>query len=258
MAKIGLNNLFYAILTEGASETYSYGGAKSFGKAINCNVSISNNSAKLYADDSLAESDTSFQSGTVSLGVDDDRDTVFAEVLGHTIDASGEVVCNVNDTAPYVGLGRIVVKMVNNVRLYKAEILYKVKFGEPSQDDQTRGESLEFSTPTIEGQVSALLNREKSPAYAGTLVSVRAEDNTKINLGDNNEPENIETIDETVKAQEEAIAEAVAEAVSEVRADSEPEALAEGNTTDTKSFDNSKYKNIIAELKTMRDSVTKK
>ena len=158
MAKIGLNNLFYSILTEGASETYSYGGAKSFGKAINCNVSISNNSAKLYADDSLAESDTSFQSGTVSLGVDDDRDTVFAEVLGHSIDAGGEVVCNVNDIAPYVGLGRIVVKMVNNVRLYKAEILYKVKFGEPSQDDQTKGESLEFSTPTIEGQVSALAN----------------------------------------------------------------------------------------------------
>lgn len=158
MAKIGLNNLYYAILTEALDGTPSYGGAKSFGKAVNCNVNITNNSAKLYADDALQESDTTFQSGTVSLGVDDDREATFAEVLGHAITEAGQVTCNVNDIAPYVGLGRVVVKLVNNVRLYKAEILFKVKFSEPSQDDQTRGESVTFSTPTIEGEVATLAN----------------------------------------------------------------------------------------------------
>lgn len=158
MAKIGLNSLFYAILSEALDGTPSYGGAKSFGKAVNCNVSITNNSAELYADDSLAESDTTFQSGTVSLGVDDDREATFAEVLGHNITEAGELTCNVNDIAPFVGLGRVVVKLVNNVRLYKAEILYKVKFSEPSQDDQTRGESVAFATPTIEGKVATLKN----------------------------------------------------------------------------------------------------
>lgn len=158
MAKIGLNSLFYAILSEALDGTPSYSGAKSFGKAVNCNVSITNNSAELYADDNLAESDTTFQSGTVSLGVDDDREATFAEVLGHNITDEGEVTCNVNDIAPFVGLGRVVVKLVNNVRLYKAEILYKVKFSEPSQDDQTRGESVAFSTPTIEGKVATLAN----------------------------------------------------------------------------------------------------
>ena len=162
MAKIGLNNLWYSKLTEAQDGTPSYDGAKSFGKAVSCNVSISNNSATLYADDALAESDTSFQNGTVTLGVDDDRETTFADVLGHEVDDSGKVTRNVNDVAPYVALGRIIVKMVSNVRLYKVEILYKVKFSEPSQEENTKGESVEFATPSIEGQVAALANGDWS------------------------------------------------------------------------------------------------
>lgn len=162
MAKIGLNNLWYSHLTEAQDGTPSYDGAKSFGKAVSANVSISNNSATLYADDVLAESDTSFQNGTVTLGVDDDREATFADVLGHTITEEGEVIRNANDTAPWVGLARIVVKMVNNVRLYKVEILNKVKFSEPSQEDQTKGESVEFATPEIEGTIATLANGDWS------------------------------------------------------------------------------------------------
>lgn len=167
MAKIGLNNLWYAHLTE-SGNTATYGGALSFGKAISCNVSISNNSAALYADDVLAESDTSFQGGTVTLGVDDDRDAVFADVLGHSINASGKITRNSGDVAPYVALGRILVKLVGNVKLYKAEILYKVKFSEPSAEENTRGESVEFSTPEIEGVVSTLNNGDWSDAQTFT------------------------------------------------------------------------------------------
>lgn len=158
MALIGLNNFWYSKLTEAQDGTPTYDGAKSFSKAVSCSVSITNNSAKLYADDALAESDTSFQSGTVTLGVDDNREATFADILGHSIDASGEVTYNTNDVAPWVALGRIVVKMVNNVKLYKAMILYKVKFAEPSEDENTQGESLEFSTPSIEGTIAQLAN----------------------------------------------------------------------------------------------------
>lgn len=159
MALIGLNNFWYSHLTEAQDGTPSYNGAKSFGKAVSCNVSISNNSAALYADDALAESDTSFQSGTVTLGVDDDREATFADILGHEIDSeTGEVTYNVDDVAPWVSLARIVVKLVENVKIYKVEVLYKVKFAEPSQDNNTRGESVEFSTPEIEGTIATLAN----------------------------------------------------------------------------------------------------
>lgn len=157
MAKIGLNNFRYALLTESADGTPSYDGAKKPGKAISCNVEITNNSATLYADDTLAESDTSFQSGTVTMGIDEDDLETMAALLGHTI-SNGVLTRNAFDTAPYVGLGRVVMKMVNNVTKYKVEFLYKVKFSEPSAENQTKGESVEFATTEIEGKVAALRN----------------------------------------------------------------------------------------------------
>ena len=155
MANIGLSNIWFANLTEAADGTATYDGAKNLGKAVSCSVSITNNEAKLYGDDALAESDTSFASGTITLGVTDDDDTIFAPLLGHTI-TNGEVVKTSSDVAPYVGIGRIVTKMVNGAYKYKVEFLYKVKFGEPSRDETTRGESIEFSTPSIEGVVATL------------------------------------------------------------------------------------------------------
>lgn len=156
MAKIGLTNLIWSNLTEASNGTPSYDGAKTLGKAVSANVSITNNSANLYADDALAESDTSFQTGTITCGVDEDADATFAPLLGHAITDQGEVTKNATDTAPWVGVGRIVTKMVSGIYYYKAEVLLKVKFSEPSQDDTTKGESIEFSTPEIEGTIATL------------------------------------------------------------------------------------------------------
>ena len=156
MANIGLTNIWFSELTEGADGTATYAGAKHLGKAVSASTSITNNEAMLYGDDALAESDTSFSNGTITLGVTDDDDSIFAPLLGHQIDESGEVVKASTDAAPYVGVGRIVTKMVNGAYKYKVEFLYKVKFSEPSRDENTKGESIEFSTPSVEGVIAAL------------------------------------------------------------------------------------------------------
>lgn len=163
MAKIGLNNFRYSILTEGVDGTPSYNGPKTPAKAISCSVNISNNDAALYADDALVESDTSFQKGTVTIGVDNEDTITMATLLGHTVTEATDgkpaiMVRNANDIAPYVGLGRIITKMVNNQYQYKVEFIYKVKFSEPSQEDNTKGESVEFKTSTIEGTIAKLGN----------------------------------------------------------------------------------------------------
>lgn len=157
MAKIGLNNFRYSKLTEAEDGAAKYAGPKKPAKAVSCKVDISTSSAKLYADDALAESDTAFQSGTVTIGIDEEDTQTMADLLGHTVaEEGGEMVRNANDTAPYVGFGRVVVKMVNGVRKYKVEFLCKVKFSEPSQEDKTKGESVEFATSELEGTVSTL------------------------------------------------------------------------------------------------------
>lgn len=165
MAKIGLKNLKYSILDEDEQPTV----AKSFGKAIDCKVSIESNSAELYADDGLAESDYTFKKGTVSLTVDEDADEVFAPLLGHTIaEEGGEIVRKDTDIAPYVALARMITKIVNGAYKYKVEFLPKVKFAEPSQEDATKGESVEFKTCSVEGTVMKLSDGTWSKAKTFT------------------------------------------------------------------------------------------
>ena len=105
----------------------------------------------------------------------------------------------------------------------------------------------------------SLLNREKVPAYDGTLVSVRSADGEEkqVYISDSSDDEIELTEDATEDVKEvEDNDEAIAEAQRELRDEPEkPEEKPEGADNGTKSFDNSKYKNIIAELKTLRDSV---
>jgi phi13 family phage major tail protein len=163
MAKIGLNNFRYGILTENEDGTATYSVAKKPGKAISCNVEVENNDASLYADDGIAESDKSFNKATVTIGIDEDDQTTMAELLGHKIDEEkNEMVRNATDVAPYVGLGRVITKIVNGAYKYKVEFLNKVKFGEPSQEENTKGESTEFGTVEMEGTASQLANGDWS------------------------------------------------------------------------------------------------
>lgn len=164
MAKIGLKNFMFGTLVQSIYGTYptpSYSIGQKPAKAISCKVDITNNDAKLFADDALAESDTSFQSGTVTIGIDDENDEMLSILLGHVYN-NGEVIRSSNDVAPYVGLGRIITKMVSGVYKYKVEFLYKVRFSEPSQDNNTKGENLEFGTSEIIGQISCLDNGQWS------------------------------------------------------------------------------------------------
>ena len=162
MANIGLNNFRFAKLTEAADGTPSYDGAQKPAKAVECTVTPNNNDASLYADDGVAESDTSFSNADVTMGLDDDNSEMIAVLLGHTITEEGEMTRNANDVAPYVGLGRVIKKQVANVIKYKVEILFKVKFAEPEQSNTTQGESVEYSTPSIEGKAMSLANGDWS------------------------------------------------------------------------------------------------
>ena len=152
MARIGLNNFRYAVATIGTNGTITYGSVKKPAKAISFSFEPTTSDAKLYADDTLAESDNRVTGGTCTMGIDRLDAETMAEILGHTYDDNtDEVVSNVNDVAPYVGVGRVVRIMVDGVQMFRATFLAQCKFAEPSADDNTMGESVEFSTYELSG-----------------------------------------------------------------------------------------------------------
>ena len=158
MARIGLKNFRYSELDENDEVQEP----KSLGKAIDCKVSLELNSAELYADDALAESDYTFNKGTVTITVDDDDDEILAPLLGHTVSEDGEIVRKDTDVAPFIAFGRILTKIVGGTYKYKVEFLSKVKFKDTMPDEKTKGESVEFTTVSIEGSVMRKSNGDWS------------------------------------------------------------------------------------------------
>ena len=156
MAKIGLNNFRYAVATVNENDgSITYGTVKKPGKAISFAFEPTIADATLYADDTLAESDNRVTGGSLTMGIDRYDAETMAEILGHEYDSdTKEIVSTINDIAPYIGCGRIVRIMVDGTQYFRATFLALCKFSEPSSDDSTMSESIEFSTYELGGTMA--------------------------------------------------------------------------------------------------------
>ena len=152
MARIGFKTAKYNKIVGNTYAPLTASAVPVFEKVVDEKFAPEYNSAELYANDGLAESDYSFKKGTLTLTVADDNDELCAALLGNT-DDDGEVTSNVNDVAPEFGYGHIIPKMVGGVKKYKVEFFPRVKFTKVTGDNKTRGENVEFGTTSIEGTV---------------------------------------------------------------------------------------------------------
>lgn len=159
MATIGLDKLYYAKITEDENGEETYGAPTQLAKAMTADLSAELNEATLYADDGAAEIVKEFKSGTLSLGIDDIGNTVASDLTGATIDANKVVVSASEDGGEPVAVGFRAKKSNGKYRYYW---LYRVKFGIPATNLATKGDSITFSTPTIEGTI---LRRNKADAF---------------------------------------------------------------------------------------------
>ena len=155
MARIGFKKAKYNKISGNTYASLTSNTVPVFEKVIDEKFAPEYNTAELYANDGLAESDYSFKKGTLTLTVADDNDKLCAELLGNT-DAEGEVTSNIEDVAPEFGYGHIIPKLMNGARMYKVEFFPRVKFTKITSDNKTRGESVEFNTTSIEGTVFPL------------------------------------------------------------------------------------------------------
>ena len=150
MATIGLDKLYYAKITEDENGNETYATPVQLAKAMNADLSVELPEATLYADDGAAEIVKEFKNGTLSLGVDDVGASVASDLTGATIDANGVVVSTSEDGGDPVAVGFRAKKSNGK---YKYYWLYRVKFGIPATNLATKGDSITFSTPTIEGTI---------------------------------------------------------------------------------------------------------
>ena len=166
MARIGFRKAKYNLIDGDKYKALTGSKVPEFEKVVDEKFAPEYNTAELYANDALCESDYSFKKGTLSLTVADDEDEFVADIMGNTV-TSGEVTSSIDDTAPEVGYGHILPKLVNKVKKYKVEFFPRVKFTKVTTDNKTRGESIEFSTTAIEGTVYPL-EKEVNGLAVGT------------------------------------------------------------------------------------------
>ena len=164
MAIIGVSKPYVAKYSN-TNTTVSYTSGQILDKMTEIDISI--NSAEdnnFYADNSIAESDSSFSGGSVTVNTADLGPEATALVLGITpvpiADISGvtdedvnELIFDDDQRSPYLGFGCIIKKRVNNVDKWRAIILTKIMLAVPNDAATTQGETIEWQTPQLTGTI---------------------------------------------------------------------------------------------------------
>ena len=160
MAFIGMRHVVAAkIATETPGSALTYSAGMVVGKAIQGNLTWDRNDNPLYADDAIAENDNGATGGSIELITDDLLDTVRAYLLGDeaiTVGTGTSVTTeyeSTEDPAPYVGFGYMRVRVKGGATSYQAVWYHKAQFGESNENAQTKGQTIEWQTPTLTGKI---------------------------------------------------------------------------------------------------------
>lgn len=152
MAYVGLRHIIMAPWTK----DNTYGEKFGFGKAIGLQINPNYAEGSLFADDKQAEYDKEFSYADVTLNTNTIPTVAHTGMFGHSKGQDNEeITYKSSDQSSYVGMAWISVEKVDGVRKFIGNFLCKVKFSEPSEDYSTKGESIEYKTPSISGRAIA-------------------------------------------------------------------------------------------------------
>ena len=148
MAKIGLRK---PIVAKYDRNTKSYSDGFQYSHAVSVNITPNYAEASLYGDDMQVEYEKTFNNAAVSLGTTSTPVKAAETVFGHTVNEDGEVLYNATDEPNYVGVGFISPEKVDGETKYSAAVITCVKFADSAENFTTKGDTLTFNTPTVEG-----------------------------------------------------------------------------------------------------------
>lgn len=151
MATIGLKDVHYALLIKddptAVDNPIQYGESKFVKGAMSANINPNTSSATLFEDDGPGDVAATLGEITLELNLSDIPLSLQAIWLGHTFEG-GVLKRRADDVAPWLAIG---FKTLKSNGAYRYMWLGKGKFAVPEEDYQTKGDSVEFKTPTITG-----------------------------------------------------------------------------------------------------------
>lgn len=149
--RIGCDNLVYVPMDkeDTATTAPTYGTVVPAIGVMSININPNGSQETLFADDGPME--TASTMGKVEVEIQKAELTTKnkADLLGHQIDSNGALVYGDSDVPPWVAIGFRTLKSNGH---YRYVWLYKGKFTEPEDQNETKGDSINFQTDTISGQ----------------------------------------------------------------------------------------------------------
>ena len=139
--------------------TVTYTSPQTAGDAMTADIEMQFAEGRLYAEGRLAEAIREATGGSISLGVKYIPDAAKKVMFGATDKSravSGTTVTGLeytaNDSPKYVGVAFYCPDMVDGVKKYTCVFVKKCLFSPPAMNFTTKGETIQFSTPTTVGQ----------------------------------------------------------------------------------------------------------
>lgn len=162
MANVGLRYAVFAPITsEVRGQKVVYGTGVVVGRAIRADLSWERNDNPLSADDVEVDNDNSLVGGSIVFTLDSIQEDAQKIMLGDYIDSKEGEPKEWEDNAdasPYGGFGTVRVKRENNEYTYEALWLHKTQFGQTSETMETKGRTINWQTPTINGRIMPVYN----------------------------------------------------------------------------------------------------
>ena len=188
MATIGMQYPVWAEMTSESNNTPTYSTGMVMGPAVSASLSWTREDNELYGDDKVDETDNSVTGYQLDLTTTDFNTGVEEAILGLQQVGSTDEYELTDDASPYGGCGYIRVLKKHGTRLYKALWYPKLQFSRNSESDNTKGKSIQWGTPTVNGKGLAVYDdatgkgKFRKQQVFTTLAAAKAYLNGKANI----------------------------------------------------------------------------
>ena len=145
----------FAKISSETEESITYSEGCVVGHTISVDINPTYSTVSLYGDDEIIEEVSELQSVEVTLNTTHLPLAAHEDMFGETVDDTdgSESITSANSDEPnYGGFGFVGAEKVSGTTKYFYVWLHKVKFNPPSASYTTKGETVQFNTPSITGK----------------------------------------------------------------------------------------------------------